>query len=256
MIERQIIKQKMKEREIQDFVFSFLGRLSCSKIKLQRTPLGERITVYTARPGLIVGRKGANIKELTIKLKELYGMENPQIEVAEIENLNLDATSVAKSLVASFERFGAKRFKVICYKALENIINAGALGAEIIVSGRGVPGARAKSWRFYQGHLKKSGDISENYVDKAIETSDLKTGTIGIKVSILHPDIKLPDRINFKEEKDEEVKEKLEGSVEEKKEVEVIKKARTRKKKEKSDDVKIQEEDSASEGVENGQNKE
>lgn len=201
MIEKQIVAQKLKEKEIETFVFSFLGKLSCSHIKMQRTPLGEKITVYTSRPGLIVGRKGANIKVLTDTLKNKFNMENPQLEVAEIPNPSLDAASVVRSLINGFERFGPKRFKAMAYTALEHTMKAGAKGIEVVISGRGVPGERAKTWRFSAGYLKKSGDISESFMDRCYESSNLRSGTIGIKVSILHPDVVLPDDISLKEEK-------------------------------------------------------
>jgi small subunit ribosomal protein S3 len=198
MIERQIVAQKVKEKEIETFVFTYLGRLSSSKIRLQRTPLGEKVSVYTSRPGLIVGKKGANIKKLTDILKSKYGMENPQIEVVEIENPLIDAASVARSLISGFERFGAKRFKAMAYKALDDALKNGAKGIELVIGGRGVPGERAKSWRFSAGYLKKSGDISLNFMDRSYEYCNLRSGTIGIKVSILHPDVILPDKVTMK----------------------------------------------------------
>src|SRR3989338_7466561 len=164
MIERQIVAQKMREKEIENFVFSVFGRQSCSHIKMQRTPLGEKVSVYTSKPGLIVGKKGANIKKVTDLLKTKFNLENPQIEVVEIENPYLDSASVARNIANGFERFGPKRFKAMAYKALEDTMNAGAKGIEIVISGRGVPGERAKTWRFSSGYLKKSGDVSENYM--------------------------------------------------------------------------------------------
>jgi len=204
MIEKQIISQKLKEKDVEDFVFSSLGKLSCSHVKLQRTPLGEKISVHTSKPGLIVGRKGANIKALTDTLKNRFNMENPQIEVVEITNPFLDASSVARSLIAGFQRFGPKRFKAMAYHALENTMKAGAKGIEIVIAGRGVPGERAKTWRFSAGYLKKSGDISENFMDRCYESCNLRSGTIGIKVSILHPSVLLPDDVSLK--KDENIK--------------------------------------------------
>ncbi|MBI5391724.1 30S ribosomal protein S3 [Candidatus Woesearchaeota archaeon] len=203
MIERQIINQRLKEKQIEEFVFSFLGRQSCSHIHIQRTPLGEKIIVQTAKPGLIVGKKGANIKSLTNTLRTKFHMENPQIEVEEIRNPYLDAASVARNLMSGFERFGPKRFKAMAYRAFEDTMKAGAVGIEIVISGRGVPGERAKSWRFSAGYLKKSGDISESFMDRAAEACNLRSGTVGVKVSILHPDVVLPDDIIYKEEKKE-----------------------------------------------------
>ncbi len=199
MIERQIVSQKVRHFHIQEYIESKLGKAGYSHTDIQRTPLGEKVVIYTSHPGLVVGRKGENIRELTDNLKNRFKMENPQIEVAEIENPLFDAQLVAKIIVNSLERFGPKRFKSLGYKTLENIINAGALGAEIIIGGRGVPSVRARSWRFSAGYLKKSGNVAVTLVRKGYAVAYLKSGSVGIKVSILPPDIELPDRITFRE---------------------------------------------------------
>lgn len=220
MIERQIVAQKLREKQIEKYVFSVFGRNSCSHIKMQRTPLGEKVSVYTSKPGLIVGRKGANIKKITESLRTKFSLENPELEVVEIENPYLDAATVARNLIGGFERFGPKRFKAMAYKALEEAMNAGAKGVELVISGRGIPGERAKSWRFSAGYLKKSGDISENYMDRATEACNIRSGTVGIKVSILHPEVVLPDTVRIKteeinKEKITEIKEDKDGSTKE-----------------------------------------
>ena len=231
MIERQIVAQKLKEKEIETFIFGYLGRISCSHIMMQRTPLGEKISVYTSRPGMIVGKRGANIKKLTDILKTKFNMENPQLEVVEIENPYVDAASVARSLMSGFERFGPKRFKAMAYRALEDALKAGARGIEVVIGGRGVPSERAKTWRFSAGYLKKSGDISANYVDRSYEYCKLRSGTIGVKVSILHPEIILPDDVKYKteEKKPEQVVKKDEEKIEIKEEVITEKKTEDKK---------------------------
>lgn len=206
MIERKFMSDKIREFQVQEYVAATLEKSGHSRVEIKRTPLGEKIIVYTIRPGLIVGRKGENVKRLTAVLKKKFNMENPQIEIGEIENPMLDAFAVADQIANSFERFGTKRFKFVGYNTLVKILAAGALGAEIVISGK-VPGARAKSWRFSAGYLKKSGDISENFMLRAKVTSKMKTGIVGIKVSILPPTVVLPDRVTIKkEEKKQEIK--------------------------------------------------
>jgi len=220
MIERKFVSEKLKEFQVQEYIASTLSKAGHNRIEIKRTPLGEKIIVYTTRPGLIVGRKGENIKKLTVVLKKKFKMENPQIEIGEIENPLLDAGAVADQIVYTFERFGTKRFKFTGYDTLTKILDAGAIGAEIVISGK-VPGARAKSWRFSAGYLKKSGDIAENYALNAKVVAHLKTGSIGVKVTILPPTIVLPDSIKIKEEKKPEIKiEELKETPEELKEVE------------------------------------
>ena len=240
MIERKFVSQKIKEFEIQEYIEDNLKNVGHSHTKMVKTPLGEKIVLYASRPGLIVGRKGQNIKELTKTLKNKFGLENPQVEISEVGEVNLDANIVAEKITDALERFGSQKFKAIGHKSMESVMGAGALGIEIIISGK-VPSSRAKSWRFYSGYLKKCGDISIAGVDRAHAQAKLKTGVIGVKVSIMPPGTKLPDRIELikekvelikeKESKVEEVKEEgKEGEKEAKKETETKKETPSRKK--------------------------
>jgi small subunit ribosomal protein S3 len=206
MIERDFVKQKKREYQIQEFVVSNLNNVGHSKTRMQRTPLGEKIIVFASRPGLVVGREGQNIKKLTTALKKKFNLENPQIEISEVENINLDANIVSERIASSLERFGSSKFKGVGHKVMSDVMGAGALGIEIIISGK-VPSSRAKSWRFYQGYLKKCGDIALVGVDTAYAIAKLKSGVVGIQVRIMPPETKLPDDIQLLEEKQEVVEE-------------------------------------------------
>lgn len=196
MIERKFISENVKEFRIKEFVSGQLSRVGLSDVKLQRTPLGEKIVVSASRPGLVVGRAGSNIQKLTKELKANFELENPQIEIEEIKDLFKDPAIVAESIASSLERFGTKQFKGSGYKALRGVMDAGALGVEILISGK-IPSQRSKTWRFYEGYLKKCGDIAMTGVNVAYTTAFLKTGSIGIKVSIMPGDTALPDRIEL-----------------------------------------------------------
>ena len=102
--------------------------------------------------------------------------------------------SVAESIANSLERFGTARFKGIGHKAMTDIMNAGARGVEILISGK-VPSSRAKTWRFYLGYLKKSGDVAVSGVDNAYASAKLKTGIVGVQVKIMPSSTKLPDDV-------------------------------------------------------------
>jgi small subunit ribosomal protein S3 len=200
-IERKFVAQNLKEFEIGEFIMENLKKVGYSHTKLQRTPLGEKIIISASRPGLLIGRKGQNIKNLTKTLKKRFGLENPQIEIGEVDSPDLDPQIIAERIANSMERFGSARFKAIGHKVMESVMAAGALGVEILIAGK-IPSARAKSWRFYQGYLKKCGNISQTGVRKAYAAANLKSGTVGIQVRIMPPWIKLPDDIGLREEKD------------------------------------------------------
>ena len=194
MIERKFVAKKIKEQQIEEFISQTLKNVGHSHTSLQRTPVGEKVVIYASRPGLVVGRKGENIKKLTNTLKRKFNLENPQIEIAEVEQPNLDAQIVAERIASTIERFGIQKFKAIGHKTMTDVMNAGALGIEIVISGK-VPSARAKSWRFYAGYLKKCGNISTEGVLRAQAVAINKMGEIGVKVAIMPPNTVLPDDI-------------------------------------------------------------
>ncbi len=199
MIEREFIKDKIKYVEVKEHIDATIGKIAgVGKITIEKTPLGEKITIEAARPGIVIGRVGKTIAELTNTLKVKYKLDNPQIDVREVSNQKTSAAIVAKKVAADLERFGAAKFKAIGYRAMQDALNAGALGAEIRISGRGVPGARAQSWRFYAGYMKKCGQIAMEGVDFAISRANLRSGAVGIQVAIMPHDVRLPDRIKAK----------------------------------------------------------
>jgi small subunit ribosomal protein S3 len=194
MIERKFVSENLKEYSIEEYLRTVIGKAGLSYIKMQRTPLGEKIIICSSRPGIIVGKAGSNIAKLTRDLKEKFGLENPQIELVEAENPMSDANIVAESVANSLERFGTARFKGVGHKAMSDIMRSGARGVEILISGK-IPSSRAKSWRFYMGYLKKSGDIAISGVNTAYSRAKLKTGVVGIQVRIMPSTTKLPDDV-------------------------------------------------------------
>ena len=195
MIERKFVAEKKKEFQVHEYIGEFLDNVGYSKTKLVKTPLGEKVVIFASRPGLIVGRKGANIKQLTKSVKGRFNLDNPEIEIAEVPNPSLDADIIAEKIASYLERFGTQKFKAIGHKIMTEVMGAGALGIEIKISGK-VPSSRAKTWRFYQGYLKKSGDVSVSGVRRSHKQAQLKTGIVGIQVRIMPPDTKLPDDIS------------------------------------------------------------
>jgi small subunit ribosomal protein S3 len=218
MEERKTVKFKKDEFTMKERIKEKIGKGKVSRVKIGYTPVGEKITVSTDKPGLIIGRGGEKIEELTKMLKEEFNLENPHIEIDEILVPEFDSQIVADDIALGLERMGPLKFKVIAYRSLQRIMKAGAMGAEIRLSGK-LPSSRAKTWRFAQGYLKKTGD-SAKVVDKAQAKAQTKPGTVGVKVSILRPNAILKDKINIDEnliKKLKENKEKSENTIENKK---------------------------------------
>lgn len=216
MEEKNVVKFKKEEFSIKEFIKESLGRGRVSGVRIEYTPVGEKVIVSTHKSGLVIGRGGERINELTKTLKEKFKLENPRVEVDEILKPEFDAQINADEIAMALERFGPLKFKVIAYRALQRIMDAGALGVEIRLGGK-LPGSRAKSWRFAQGYLKKTGESSK-LVDRAQARAETRPGTVGVKVSILSPDVLLTDRINVDEKILERIKRNQMEAVEVEKE--------------------------------------
>jgi small subunit ribosomal protein S3 len=195
MEEKKFVNFKKEELGVREYIKGSLGKGRISNVAIEFTPVGEKIVIATSKPGLVIGRKGEKIDELTRVLKKKFHLDNPHIEIREIMDPNLDAQLVADEIAILLERQGALKFKIIAYKMLTMIMNSGALGAEIVLSGK-LPAERAKSWRFAQGYLKKTGDPAK-VVDRAMSQAITIPGVVGIKVSILPPEAHIHDKIEI-----------------------------------------------------------
>jgi small subunit ribosomal protein S3 len=212
MIERKFVSQNMKEFLVKDYLFKELSRVGLSDVTLQRTPLGEKVVISASRPGLVVGKGGSNIARLTKDLKHRFDLENPQIEIEEVTDPRGNASITAEMIANSLERFGSARFKGVGHKAISSVIDSGSQGVEILISGK-IPSSRAKTWRFYQGYLKKCGDVAVSEVQESKQIAKLKTGIVGIQVKIMPSNTILPDRILIRDISKEEVSDVVEDKT-------------------------------------------
>ena len=201
-IERYFIKEGVREMLIDEYLEKELRRAGYGGLDIKKTPLGTKVIIFAARPGYVIGRGGRKIRELTRVLERQFGLENPQIEVEEIKNPYLNAKVQAVRLAQALER--GVHFRRAAYSAIKAIMRNGARGVEIRLSGK-LTGERAKSVRFYQGYLAKVGNPAETLVSRGYAQALLKLGVIGVKVSIMPPDAKLPDEIEVKDIVEEEV---------------------------------------------------
>lgn len=204
MEEKRFVGVRKDEYNIKQFVKRMFGKGKVSKVRIEYTPVGEKIVISTHKPGWIIGRRGEKINELTEILKKKFKMENPHVDIDEIMHPEFDAQLVADDIALTLERFGAMKYKASSYRALGKIKNSGALGAELRVSGK-LPSDRARVWRFAFGYLKKTGDAA-NVVDRAESVAQTKQGIVGIKVAILAPGVKVCDQVTVDEDFMNEVK--------------------------------------------------
>ena len=195
MKEKLFVEQAIKRVELERFLKNQLEEAGFTKSEIVKTPLVTRIVVNVTRPGLAIGKSGQNIKSLTDAIQKNYGIENPQLEIREIQNPNLDAAAVSNKLKALIER--GYSWRSVAYKTLKDIMGSGAQGVEIIVSGKlQGKGGRKKKQRIAAGYMKKVG-YQTRLVDYAKSAAYPKQGAIGIKVRIVKPDTQFADKVEI-----------------------------------------------------------
>ncbi|MHA1195562.1 MAG: 30S ribosomal protein S3 [Promethearchaeota archaeon] len=187
----------IKLMQINEYLRSELVRAGFAGVELQRTPLGVRITLKTSRPGLVIGKGGKRIQEITDVLQERFGLEMPQIEVEEVPNPDLDAQIMAERLAYSLDR--GRHYRRAGYYILRKVMEAGAKGVEIRISGK-VTSQRARTQIFRAGTMSKSGQPAQEGIDKGVAQCVQKSGVLGIIVKIMKADTKMGDEIKIKED--------------------------------------------------------
>jgi len=207
---KHFIGESVKKAEIDEFLRNEFEKAGYGGVSITKTPLGTHIVVYAMRPGLIIGRGGETIKELAKVLEERFQMPNPQISVAEIEVPELNAYVVASRVTSALKR--GVHFRRAGFWALNQVMEAGALGAEIIISGK-LRTDRARYEKFRAGYMPKSGDPPMKYMRKAELHVQLKPGIYGVKVRIMPPEARFPDQVRIVEEGAEEEKEAEKAAV-------------------------------------------
>ncbi|MFQ5553596.1 MAG: 30S ribosomal protein S3 [Thermoplasmata archaeon] len=190
--ERKIVADNLKRALLKEFVMKETARAGFGGLDIQRTPMGTRITLYAERPGIVIGRRGVSIKELTANVDRGFDLDNPQIEVEEVGNPAINAQIMAEKLSSALER--GWHFRRAGHSTLRRIMASGAKGALIRLSGK-LTSQRHRTEKFKAGHVKYNGEPKNLFVDQGFSTAKLKRGTIGVTVWITDPNAKLPDEI-------------------------------------------------------------
>lgn len=199
-IKRYFIEQGLKKVAVDEYLAYKFWRAGYAGVDLIRTPLGTRVIIYAARPGIIIGRRGQNLKIIQSILEQIFGIENPQVTVVETDNPDLNARVVAFNIALALER--GIHFRRSAFVALRRVLGAGAIGCEIVISGKLVA-ERARYEKIKAGKVYKSGEQSLYLVDRAVAHVLLKPGIFGVEVLITKPgrttdqvEILLPEQTN------------------------------------------------------------
>jgi small subunit ribosomal protein S3 len=195
--EHQFIEDGLQRSQIDEFFAEELGRAGYGGMDVAKTPMGTQIVLKAEKPGMVIGKGGKNIRKVTKELEDRFNLDDPQIDVQEVDEPDLNAQIVADRLANALER--GWYFRKAGHTTIDRIMDAGALGAEIVLSGK-VTGARSRVEKFNRGYIKHNGEPAQSVVDHGQGVAVMKLGTIGVDVKIIPPGAELPDDFEIHED--------------------------------------------------------
>ncbi len=178
---KNVVKNNFRNMELNEFLATSLKDAGYGGVEVQKTPVGARITVFVTRPGLVIGRKGTGIKDLMSRLEQKFGLQNPQISVLEVTSPELNPDIMCNRIAQLIERGTA--FRRAAMWSLNTIMNSGALGVEVTISGK-LRTERAHFEKHTLGVVPKSGDVAGHIVRTGITHVLTKMGLMGIQLRI------------------------------------------------------------------------
>tara|TARA_R110000787_G_scaffold187093_20_gene298963 strand:- start:1083 stop:1769 length:687 start_codon:yes stop_codon:yes gene_type:complete len=192
------VKNLAKDMQVREFLKKKLAAASVSKIKIERPSKSARVTIATARPGIVIGKKGEDIEKLKREVAVRMGLkpESVHISVEEIRKPELDSQLIAESVAQQLER--RIMFRRAMKRAVQNALRQGAQGIKIQVGGRlnGAEIARVEWYR--EGRVPLH--TLRAHVDYATAEAKTTYGIIGVKVWVFSGEVFDERRSNKKEE--------------------------------------------------------
>jgi len=173
---------------IRDFLRDRLRQAGVSKIVIERPAKKARVTIHTARPGVVIGKKGADIEKLRAELGKMSQAE-VSLNIVEIRKPEIDATLIAENIAQQLERRVA--FRRAMKRAVQSAMRLGALGIRINCSGR-LGGAEIARMEWYREGRVPLHTLRAD-VDYGVATAFTTFGTCGVKVWVFKGEIMVHD---------------------------------------------------------------
>ncbi|XP_041454426.1 small ribosomal subunit protein uS3-like [Lytechinus pictus] len=209
---RKFVADGVFKAELNEFLTRELAEDGYSGVEVRVTPTRTEIIILATRTQSVLGEKGRRIRELTAVVQKRFNFADNTVELYAEKVATRGLCAIAQCESLRYKLIGGLAVRRACYGVLRFIMESGAKGCEVVVSGK-LRGQRAKSMKFVDGLMIHSGAPVRDYVDVAIRHVMLRQGVLGIKVKIMRPfdstgktgpKKPLPDVISISEPKDEE----------------------------------------------------
>ena len=133
-VEKKFISEGVRKARVEKYLTKELKRAGYGGMDIARTPLGTQVTIFAEKPGIVIGKGGKLVHQLTQDLAQKYGVESPQIEVQQVANPSFNAQIMAERLANALER--GWYFRKAGTSILRRVMDSGALGCEVIIAGK------------------------------------------------------------------------------------------------------------------------
>jgi len=183
---RKFIADGIFYAELNQLFIRELAEEGYSGVEVRVTPTRTEIIIIATRTKNVLGEKGRRIRELTSVVQKRFNFREGTVELyaERVANRGLSAVAQAESL--RYKLLGGLAVRRACYGVVRFIMESGARGTEVIVSGK-LRAQRAKAMKFRDGYMIKTGQPVKDYVDTATRHVLLRQGVLGVKVAIMLP---------------------------------------------------------------------
>lgn len=197
MIEKFFVKQRFKKLDLEKFFAKRFSKAGFNNLDIIKTPLSTRLVVSVAKPGIAIGYSGKSIKNIGKVLEEDFGIKNPHIEVKSVEDPDYNVKYIVQNVVRDLEK--GITWKQVAFKTVRALSDLPIMGFELIFKGKMMSkGGRKQKYRFVSGYLKTIGDQTK-YVKFALGSASTKSGSIGVRLKLVPPNVMFPDKVGEKE---------------------------------------------------------
>merc|ERR1712100_612301 len=183
---RKFVADGVFYAELNELLVRELAEDGYSGVEVRQTPARHEIIIRATRTQNVLGEKGRRIRELTAVVQKRFGFPPGSVELYAEKVLNRGLCSVAQAESLRFKLLGGLAVRRACYGVLRFVMESGALGCEVVVSGK-LRAQRAKAMKFEDGYMIKAGNPCRNFIDSAVRHVLLRQGVLGIKVNIMLP---------------------------------------------------------------------
>ncbi len=187
---KNVIKDNYNMMQLRDYLRSKIKDAGFSNVDISKNPTGTRVTLHVTRPGIVIGRKGTGIKELTEILEKEFNLKNPQIAVEEILKPELSPSVMCNRMASHLERGTA--FRRATMWTMQQIMDNGAMGTQITISGK-LRGDRSAFEKHSAGILPRAGHHADVIVSEDIVHVETAMGLIGVRIRIARKDKLIPE---------------------------------------------------------------